>query len=70
VLVLSRRLNEQIVLPELNITIQIVAIKPGVVRIGIEAPPDVPVLREELLEKEQALTSHCANRATPQLCSR
>ena len=48
-LVLSRRLHERIQFPGLNITVQVVAIKPGVVRIGIEAPPDVKVFREELL---------------------
>jgi carbon storage regulator CsrA len=50
-LVLSRRTAEKIVLPAVNTTIQIVAIKPGVVRLGIEAPPDMKVLREELLHR-------------------
>jgi carbon storage regulator len=48
-LVLSRRLSERIQFPGLNITVQVVAIRPGVVRLGIEAPPHVTVLREELL---------------------
>jgi carbon storage regulator len=48
-LVLSRRLHEKVVLPTLGITLQVVAIRPGVVRLGIEAPADVPVFREELL---------------------
>ena len=51
-LVLSRRLNEKLVLPGLNITVQVVAVRNGVVRIGIEAPPQVQVLREELLRPE------------------
>src|SRR5262245_20204697 len=38
-LVLSRRLHERIQFPGLNITVQVVAIKRGIVRIGIEAPP-------------------------------
>jgi carbon storage regulator CsrA len=50
-LILSRRQNEQIVLPGLGITIVIVAIKPGVVRIGIKAPPDIAILRTELLDE-------------------
>jgi carbon storage regulator CsrA len=37
------------VLPGLNVTVQVVSIKPGVVRLGIEAPPEVRVLRAELL---------------------
>ena len=50
-LVLSRRLHEKILFPGLNITVQVVAIKPGVIRIGIEAPPDVRIVREEILEQ-------------------
>ena len=50
-LVLSRRLNEKIILPDLGITIQVVAIKSGVIRIGIEAPPDVKIVRGEILDR-------------------
>jgi carbon storage regulator CsrA len=55
-LVLSRRLYERIQFPGLNITVQVVAIKPGVVRIGIEAPPDVRIVREEILAPAPAAT--------------
>src|ERR1700732_3458761 len=47
-LVLSRRLNEKIVLPGIKTVVQVVSIRPGSVRLGIEAPPEVVVLREEL----------------------
>src|SRR4051794_23061090 len=47
-LVLSRRPREKIIFPGINITVQVVAIKPGAVRLGIEAPPEVTVLREEV----------------------
>jgi carbon storage regulator CsrA len=47
-LVLSRRLNEKILLPNTRTSVQVVSIKPGVVRLGIDAPPDVTILREEL----------------------
>src|SRR5262245_43165641 len=50
-LVLSRRLQEKIVLPAINTIIRVVAVKAGAVRLGIEAPPDVRVLREELLQR-------------------
>lgn len=53
-LVLSRRTNQQIVLPDLGITVTVLAVKPGVVRIGIDAPPDVHVLRQELLERSES----------------
>jgi carbon storage regulator CsrA len=49
-LVLSRRLHERIQFPGLNISIKVVAIKSGVIRLGIEAPPDVRILREEILQ--------------------
>ena len=53
-LVLSRRLHQRIQFPGLNITVQVVAIKPGIVRIGIEAPPHVKVLRAEILAQPPA----------------
>ena len=48
-LVLSRRLYEAIVFPGLGITIRVVHVKGGAIRLGIEAPKEVAVLREELL---------------------
>jgi carbon storage regulator len=54
VLVLSRRLHEAIVLPGLNVTVRVVAIQGGQVRIGIEAPRDVEVFRAEVLGRERA----------------
>jgi carbon storage regulator CsrA len=50
-LVLSRRLNERILFPGMNISVQVVAFKPGQVRLGIEAPPEVTVLREEVPDR-------------------
>jgi carbon storage regulator CsrA len=49
-LVLSRRINETICLPGLGITIRVVRIQGVVVRIGIEAPTEVKVLRGELFD--------------------
>src|SRR5262245_56565662 len=48
-LVLSRRLSEKILFPGIQAAVQVVAIKPGVVRLGIQAPPEVLVMREEVL---------------------
>jgi carbon storage regulator CsrA len=53
-LLLSRRLNEKIVLPDLGIIVQVVALKGHVVRLGIEAPPGVSVLRQEVVGKTPA----------------
>jgi carbon storage regulator CsrA len=50
-LVLSRRLHEKVVLPSLGVTIEVRAIRCGAVRLGIVAPPEVRVLREELVGK-------------------
>jgi carbon storage regulator CsrA len=55
-LVLSRRLMEAIRFPGIDAIVRVVAIKPGVVSLGIEAPPAVTVLREELAAARQ-LTS-------------
>jgi carbon storage regulator CsrA len=57
-LVLSRRLHEKILLPGLDIAVQVVAIKPGVVRLGIDAPPEVRICREELLDRSRAATGN------------
>lgn len=47
-LVLSRKLGEKILIGE-NISITIVDIDRGKIRLGIEAPRDVPIYRQELL---------------------
>ena len=48
-LVLSRKRNEQIVIAE-NIVITIVEIRGDKVRLGIEAPVEIPVHRKEVYE--------------------
>jgi len=53
-LVLSRRPNEKIVLPGLNVTVQVLEVKAGRVRIGVEAPPNVKIMRSEVLQALQA----------------
>ena len=50
-LVLSRRLNEKIIFPESNTMVQVVGMKPGVVRLGVRAPAEVTVLRQEVHER-------------------
>jgi carbon storage regulator len=46
-LVLSRKLNEKIVIDG-NIVVSIVKIDRNTVRLGIEAPAQVPVFRQEI----------------------
>jgi len=51
-LVISRRINEAIVIDDFT-TITILDIKKGKVRVGIEAPITVEILRKEFYEKLQ-----------------
>jgi carbon storage regulator len=53
-LVLARRLNERIIIPCIQTAVQVVKIQGGIVRLGIDAPADVQVLREEILSEERA----------------
>lgn len=48
-LVLARKLDESIVLGD-DITIKVISIDKGVVKLGIDAPRDVSIIRSELLE--------------------
>lgn len=52
-LVLSRKENESLVIDE-KIVITVVKLANGKVRLGIEAPPEVAVKREELLSRPNA----------------
>jgi carbon storage regulator CsrA len=54
-LVLSRRENEKIVFPTLGITVQVCGINRTTTRIGIDAPPSVPILREEVSSGKHAM---------------
>jgi carbon storage regulator len=51
-LVLSRKLGEKIVIND-NICITVVDIDRGKIRLGIEAPREVPIFRQELLPAQQ-----------------
>ena len=47
-LVLTRRAEETLVFPNLGITLSVLRVTGKVVKLGVEAPPDVKVLRSEL----------------------
>ena len=53
-LVLSRKVGERILVGD-DITITVVRMAQGVVRIGVEAPSEMPIVREEI--KEQLATA-------------
>jgi len=62
-LILARKLEEEIYLGN-NISIKVVEINKGVVKLGIEAPKDIQILRGELkkeLEKTNIEASHNTN---------
>ena len=52
-LVLTRGLKQQIVIGDQRITVTVLEVKGGRVRLGIDAPADVTVRRKELLEPKQ-----------------
>jgi carbon storage regulator len=60
VLVLSRKIGQRILIGE-KITVTVVKVGHGGVRIGVEAPPELAVVREELAKKlnraEQGLST-------------
>ena len=62
-LVLSRKTGERILIGE-NISVTVVRIAPGVVRIGVDAPADLSIVREEL-KTENPEGQRGANSATP-----
>lgn len=52
-LVLSRKENEKVLFPNLGIALQILRVDGGKVRLGVEAPRDVSVVRSEIASEEQ-----------------
>ena len=62
-LVLSRKLGERILIPQFELTFSMVAIDGNTVKLGITAPSNVGVYREELWRKvrmEQGRTGSCS----------
>lgn len=55
-LVLSRKINETVLIGD-NIRVTVVAIRGNQVRIGVEAPPEVPVFREEVLHPARSVAT-------------
>ena len=51
-LVLTRRVNERIVIGD-DVTVTVLEVRGDQVRLGIEAPRDVKVFREEVLQRDE-----------------
>lgn len=69
-LVLSRRVDETIVLPSLGVTVRVARIDGKAVRIGVEAPSEVRVLRGELATAVPAPSAKSHDHALRNLLSR
>lgn len=63
-LVLTRKKDEQLLIGD-GIVITIVEIRGDRVRLGIEAPREVPVHRKEVLEAIQASTAQSPTKSSP-----
>lgn len=49
-LVLSRKVGEKILIGD-NISVTVVRVAQGIVRIGVEAPQETPIVREEIKDQ-------------------
>lgn len=56
-LVLSRKVKEEIIMPQYGIILTVLEVRGDRVRIGISAPPDVEVHRREVWERMQQNTT-------------
>lgn len=63
-LVLSRREGEQVVIGD-GIVVTVTLIERGRVRLGIDAPRDVPIYRRELPEADRLLPATDADAGAP-----
>jgi len=63
-LVLARRPGQKVVFPGLGITVEVLRSRGNVTRLGIEAPNDVIILRDEVLEQDplETVTPSAADR--------
>ncbi len=64
-LVLSRKISEQVLIPELNITITIVKIGANRVQLGINAPEHIQVTRPEAQRPRQRDSSASTRTVLP-----
>lgn len=69
-LILSRRPNQKILFPTLGITVEIASISRNVVRVGIDAPPKVPIVREEIASAADRLAFGTPHKSDHQLRNR
>ena len=66
-LVLSRKCGESVVLPDIGITITLVAIDGGRIRLGFEGPREVSVVRHKVPDNPGGTTSAPSEQSRPQI---
>ncbi len=49
-LVLNRKVNESIWMPHLNIEVRVIEIRGSTVRLGVSAPKEIAVLRDDAID--------------------
>ena len=59
-LILSRRVGEKLIIGN-DVVVTVLEVKGNQVRIGINAPKDVPVHREEIYQRIQAEKQKCSD---------
>lgn len=62
-LILTRRIGESIKIGE-NVTIKVVGCRKGQIKIGIDAPRELPVHRQEIYEKIQVRSAESDEKPT------
>ena len=62
-LILTRRVGEKILFPTINASVEVISLKGGAARVGVDAPAHVAVFREELLDDNlrQQLDDLCSS---------
>ena len=63
-LILQRKPGESLVIGE-NVTVSIISIEGGRVRLAISAPPEISILRSELLDATEANRDSAVEEAAP-----
>lgn len=64
-LVVSRKIGERVLIGD-KIAVTVVKVGNGGVRIGIEAPPEMAIIREELAEQLRLAEQHALDAAQEQ----
>jgi carbon storage regulator len=65
-LILSRKINECIVIDG-RITVKVIRVEGDIVKLGIEAPLEVPVHRQEVYEEIQRNNKEALNQGLPKV---